>query len=75
MKTYKEVRGFEEEFTSMTFGEKFFSGLMLSKIFYHLNSEQRRFLWNMLRNYFAGKETNLGNTIWSIGFNEYASKL
>lgn len=75
MKTYKEVRGFEESFSTMTFSEKFFSAMMIMKIFYHLNYEQKRFLWKMIKNHFKGEETNLGNTIWSIGFNEYAKNL
>jgi radical SAM superfamily enzyme YgiQ (UPF0313 family) len=75
MKTIKEVTGFEESFTTMSVKEKAYSALLLMKIFYYLNNEQRNFLLNMLKDNFDGKETNLGNTIWSIGFNEYASKL
>ena len=75
MKSKKEVRGFEESFTTMSFKEKTFSALLLLKIFYNLNNEKRKFLWDMIKSHFDGKETNLGNTIWSIGFNEYASKL
>ena len=67
-----EVKGFEESFTTMTMADKFFSGLMLMKILYKSNSDQRKFLFNMLKRYFAGNETNFGNTIAAMSFNDYA---
>jgi radical SAM superfamily enzyme YgiQ (UPF0313 family) len=67
-----EVKGFEESFTTMTFADKVFSGLMLAKILYKVNSDQRRFLINMLKRYFAGNETNFGNTIAAMSWNDYA---
>jgi radical SAM superfamily enzyme YgiQ (UPF0313 family) len=67
-----EVKGFEESFTTMTTADKFFSGLMLMKILYKSNSDQRKFLFNMLKRYFAGNETNFGNTIAAMSFNDYA---
>lgn len=67
-----EVKGFEESFTTMTFADKVFSGLMLAKILYMVNSDQRRFLINMLKRYFAGNETNFGNTIAAMSWNDYA---
>jgi len=74
-KANKEVKGFEESFTTMTLADKFFSGLLLMKILSKVNSNQRRFLVNMLKRYFAGKETNFGNTIAMISFNDYAENL
>ena len=67
-----EVKGFEESFTTMTMADKFFSGLMLMKILYKANSDQRKFLLDMLKRYFAGNETNFGNTIAAMSFNDYA---
>jgi radical SAM superfamily enzyme YgiQ (UPF0313 family) len=67
-----DVKGFEESFTTMTLADKVFSGLMLAKILYKVNSDQRRFLINMLKRYFAGNETNFGNTIAAMSWNDYA---
>lgn len=74
-KNNKEVRGFEDSWKETSFTDKFYSWLMMTKILYKINGEQRRFLLNMLRRYFEGKETNFGNTIASISFNEYANNL
>jgi radical SAM superfamily enzyme YgiQ (UPF0313 family) len=67
-----EVKGFEESFTTMTLADKFFSGIMLMKILYKVNKDQRKFLLDMLKRYFAGNETNFGNTIAAMSFNDYA---
>ena len=67
-----EVKGFEESFTTMTMADKFFSGVMLMKILYKSNGDQRRFLLDMLKRFFAGNETNFGNTIAAMSFNDYA---
>ena len=71
-KSNMEVKGFEESFTTMAFADKIFSGIMLAKILYKVNSDQRRFLLNMLKRYFAGNETNFGNTIAAMSWNDYA---
>ncbi len=71
-KDHMDVKGFEESFTTMTIADKVFSGLMLAKILYKVNSDQRRFLLNMLKRYFAGNETNFGNTIAAMSWNDYA---
>jgi hypothetical protein len=70
-----EVKGYEESFTTMKLSEKIFSGIMLGKILYKVNSKQRRFLINMLKTHFTGKETNFGNTILEISCNDYAHNL
>jgi radical SAM superfamily enzyme YgiQ (UPF0313 family) len=67
-----EVKGFEDSFTRMTIADKFFSGFMLLKILSKVNPEQRRFLFDMLKRYLAGNETNFGNTIAAMSFNDYA---
>jgi radical SAM superfamily enzyme YgiQ (UPF0313 family) len=67
-----EVKGFEESFTTMTMADKFFSGIMLMKILYKVNSDQRKFLLDTLKSYFSGKETNFGNSIAAMSFNDYA---
>lgn len=74
-KDNKEVKGFEESFTTMTLADKFFSGIMLMKILYKVNSDQRKFLVDMLKRYFAGNETNFGNTIAAMSFNDYAMNI
>ena len=74
-KANKEVKGFEESFTTMTLADKFFSGVMLAKILYKVNKDQRRFLTDMLKRYFAGHETNFGNTIAAMSFNDYSINL
>jgi hypothetical protein len=45
------------------------------KILYRVNPQQRRFLIDMLKRHFAGKETNLGNTIAAMSFNDYTLRL
>ncbi|MFC2093383.1 radical SAM protein [Bacteroidota bacterium] len=74
-KDNKEVKGFEESFTTMTFGDKVFSAAMLIKILYKVNSEQRRFLLGIIKKHFEGKETNFGNAIAELSFNDYAFNL
>ena len=74
-KDNKEVKGFEESFTTMMFGDKVFSGAMLIKILYKVNSEQRRFLLGIIKKHFQGKETNFGNAIAELSFNDYAFNL
>jgi radical SAM superfamily enzyme YgiQ (UPF0313 family) len=74
-KDNKEVKGFEESITEMSFADKVFSGAMLVKILYKVNSEQRRFLINIIKKYFKGKETNFGNAIAELSFNDYAKNL
>ena len=74
-KNNMEVKGYEESFTTMKLSEKVFSGIMLGKILYKVNSEQRRFLINMLKRHFSGNETNFGHTILEISCNDYANNL
>jgi len=74
-KDIMEVKGYEESFNKMPLADRVFSGIMLLKIFYKLNSEQRRFLFKMIKNHFSGKETNFGNTILEISCNDYAHNL
>jgi radical SAM superfamily enzyme YgiQ (UPF0313 family) len=74
-KNNMEVKGYEESFTTMKLSEKIFSGIMLGKILYKVNSKQRRFLINMLKTHFTGKETNFSNTILEISCNDYAHNL
>lgn len=74
-KDKKEVKGFEESVGGMSFTDKLFSGAMLVKILYKVNSEQRRFLINIIKKYFKGKETNFGNAIAELSFNDYAKNL
>ena len=59
----------------MSFTDKVFSGAMLVKILSKVNSKQRRFLINIVRQHFEGKETNFGNAIAELSFNEYANNL
>ena len=70
-----EVKGYEESFTTMKLSDKVFSGIMLAKILYKVNSKQRRFLLNMLKRHFSGNETNFGHTILEISCNDYANNL
>ena len=74
-KDKKEVKGFEESVSGMSFTDKVFSGAMLVKILSKVNSKQRRFLINIVRQHFEGKETNFGNAIAELSFNEYANNL
>ena len=74
-KDLMEVKGYEESFHKMPLSDRVFSGLMLAKIFYKLNSEQRRFLFDMIKRHFSGKETNFGNAILEISVNDYAHNL
>ena len=67
-----EVKGFEDSVTRMKLADKFLSGALLLKILYKVNPEQRRFFLNMLKGYFAGNETNIGNTVAAMSFNDYA---
>lgn len=75
LKKKDEVRGFEESFGSMSFTEKVFSALMLTKIMYKINGKHRRYLMKVITDHFKGKETNFGNTIAAMSFNEYAFKI
>ena len=59
----------------MTFTDKIFSALMVMKIFFHLKKGQRKFFVDTIRRYYKGKETNIGDTIFAIGFNEFAKKM
>ncbi len=59
----------------MTLTDTFLSGIMLMKILYKVNSDQRKFLVDMLKRYFAGNETNFGNTIAAMSFNDYAMNI
>ena len=70
-----EVKGFEESFNKMSLSDKIFSAIMLMRILYRVNPQQRRFLIDMLKRHFAGKETNLGNTVAAMSFNDYTLHL
>jgi len=74
-KDNKEIKGFEESVKGMSFADKVFSGAMLVKILSKVNSEQRRFLISIIKKYFKGKETNFGNAIAELSFNDYAKNL
>ena len=74
-KSLMEIKGYEESFNKMPLADRVFSAIMLMKIFYKLNSEQRKFLFKMIKNHFSGKETNFGNAILEISFNDYAHNL
>lgn len=70
-----EVKGLEESFTKMSLSDKIFSAIMLMTILDKINPQQRRFLLDMLKRHFAGKETNLVNTIAAMSFNDYTLHL
>ena len=74
-KSFTEVRGFEESLSKMGITEKAFSALLIMKILYKLNGEQRRYLIKMLKQHFKGEETNFGNTMAVMSFNDYAMSI
>lgn len=74
-KTEQKIEGFEKSFGDMPMRERILSLLLVIKILYKLNGKQKKFLFNTLKKYVAGQETNLGNSIAQMSWNEYATNL
>ncbi len=46
--------------------------VLVLKILSKVNSEQRRYFIDVIRNFLKGKETNFGNSFSIMSFNDYA---